>query len=85
MRFHFILAASTFLTGVAFVAVGTDFGNIPNVTVGVIFGATLMLLGLARFKFAWREKKMGIVKPLVRPPQGLKKPRKPRQPRQSAK
>lgn len=53
MKLQFILGATTFLTGLTIVIVGTDFGRIINVTIGVIVGAVLMLIGMARLKHAW--------------------------------
>lgn len=50
---HFALGAMTLLTGLALVVIGTDYGRMINVTLGVIIGAILILLGMARLKFAW--------------------------------
>lgn len=50
---HFALGAMTLLTGLALVVIGTDYGRMINVTLGVIIVAILILLGMARLKFAW--------------------------------
>lgn len=59
MNFHFILGASTFIAGIILVAIGTDYGRIINVTIGVMIGAMLILLGMARMKQAWISRKDG--------------------------
>jgi len=43
----------TLLTGIVLILVGTDYGRIINVTVGVIAGAVFVLLGISRLKQAW--------------------------------
>lgn len=53
MRLQFIVGAMTLLTGIVLILVGTDFGRIINVTVGVIAGSVFVLLGISRLKQAW--------------------------------
>lgn len=60
MIFHFVLGAATFLAGLILVLVGTDYGRIINVTVGVIAGSALVLLGAARLKYAWLNRHQGL-------------------------
>lgn len=59
MNFNFILGASTFIAGIILIVVGTDYGRIVNVTLGVIIGAILILLGMARMKQAWINRRDG--------------------------
>ena len=53
MRLQFIVGTMTLLTGIVLILVGTDYGRIINVTVGVIAGAVFVLLGISRLKQAW--------------------------------
>lgn len=53
MRLQFIVGTMTLLTGIVLILVGTDYGRIINVTVGVIAGAAFVLLGISRLKQAW--------------------------------
>lgn len=46
----------SFSVGLALIVVGTDYGRIFNVTVGMIVGAVMMILGISRFKYAWRHR-----------------------------
>lgn len=53
MKLQMIVGIMTLLTGIALILIGTDFGQIINVTVGVIVGAVFVLLGINRLKQAW--------------------------------
>lgn len=53
MGIQFVLGAMTLLTGIVLILIGTDFGEIMNVTVGVIAGSVFVLLGISRLKHAW--------------------------------
>lgn len=53
MLAQLLLGLSTFITGIVLVVIGTDFGRIINVTVGVIAGSVFILLGMARLKYVW--------------------------------
>lgn len=53
MKLQMIVGLMTLLTGIALILIGTDFGKIINVTVGVIAGAVFVLLGINRLKQAW--------------------------------
>lgn len=53
MRIQFMLGVMTLLTGIVLILIGTDFGKIMNVTVGVIAGSVFVLLGISRLKHAW--------------------------------
>jgi multisubunit Na+/H+ antiporter MnhG subunit len=59
MNYNFILGLGTFVAGLALVVFGTDYGRIINVTMGVIIGAILVLMGMARMKYAWINRKDG--------------------------
>ena len=59
MNFNFILGASTFIAGILLVVIGTDYGRIVNVTLGVLIGAILILLGMATMKKVWINRKDG--------------------------
>lgn len=56
MNFHIVLGSMTLLAGVALIVVGTDYGRIVNVTMGVIIGSMMVLLGAARIKNAWQNR-----------------------------
>jgi len=53
MGIQFVLGAMTLLTGIVLILIGTDFGKIMNVTVGVIAGSVFVLFGISRLKHAW--------------------------------
>ena len=50
MNYHLILGSITLLAGLVLIIVGTDYGRIANVTMGVIVGSIMVLLGAARIK-----------------------------------
>ncbi len=52
MMIQFILGGITLLTGIGLILMGTDFGNNIKLTVGVIIGSIMLLLGTARLKHA---------------------------------
>ncbi|GEM_PF-1283005 len=52
MKYQFIVGGMTLVTGIVLIAMGTDFGNKVNLTVGVIIGSIMLLLGTARLKNA---------------------------------
>ena len=52
MKYHFIVGIMTLLTGLVLVVLGTDYGSKINVTVGLIMGSVMILLGIARIKNA---------------------------------
>ncbi len=52
MNYHLILGYITLLTGLVLIIVGTDYGRMINVTVGVIVGAIMVILGMNRIKNA---------------------------------
>jgi multisubunit Na+/H+ antiporter MnhG subunit len=56
VNFHIVLGSMTLLAGVALIVVGTDYGRIVNVTMGVIIGSMMVLLGAARIKNAWQNR-----------------------------
>lgn len=57
MNFQLLLGIVTLLTGIALVAIGTDYGRIVNITVGVIAGGVFIILGLNRIKQGWLQQK----------------------------
>jgi hypothetical protein len=42
----------TLLTGIVLIVMGTDFGNNIKLTMGVVVGSIMLLLGAARLKHA---------------------------------
>lgn len=57
MNIHVILGTMTLLAGITLIVVGTDYGRIINVTMGVIVGSMMVLLGIARIKNSWLKSK----------------------------
>lgn len=57
MVLHFIVGLFTLIAGLTLILVGTDYGRILNVTIGVLMGSVLVIIGLARLKYAWLNRK----------------------------
>jgi zinc transporter ZupT len=50
--YQFIVGGMTLLTGIVLIVMGTDFGNNIKLTMGVVAGSIMLLLGTARLKHA---------------------------------
>ena len=57
MRYQFVIGGMTLVTGIVLIAMGTDFGSKINVTVGVVVGSIMLLLGTARLKNAMQYRR----------------------------
>ena len=57
MFFQIVLGALTLLSGGILVAMGTDFGNNLNLSMGVIIGSVMTVLGMVRLKNALNQRK----------------------------
>lgn len=57
MVLHFIVGLFSLIAGLTLMVVGTDYGRILNVTIGVLMGSVLVIIGLARLKYAWVNRK----------------------------
>jgi len=50
--YQFIVGGMTLLTGIVLIVMGTDFGSNIKLTMGVVIGSIMLLLGTARLKHA---------------------------------
>lgn len=57
MMYQFVIGGMTLVTGIVLIAMGTDFGSKINVTVGVVVGSIMLLLGTARLKNAMQYRR----------------------------
>jgi len=53
---HFVLGTATLSAGLILVGLGTNFGRVYDLNAGVIAGSLVVLLGVARLKYAWLKK-----------------------------
>ncbi len=55
-KYQLIWGLISLIVGAALVIIGTDYGRIFNVTLGMIVGAVMMILGISRLKYVWRHR-----------------------------
>ncbi|MDD4599713.1 hypothetical protein SDC9_04217 [bioreactor metagenome] len=54
--FHYVLGTATFTAGVVLISLGTDYGRVFDLSLSTVLGSLLVILGVARLKYAWLKK-----------------------------
>ena len=57
MIWQSLLGATSFLTGIILMVLGTDYGRVMEVTPLLLLGSIMVILGMARMKHAWLQRK----------------------------